>query len=60
VQGSLKTRTDKIEKVGEGVRLTLSGEESRGTGAADSCWWRWRVDAEHGGLAGPESGLAFD
>ena len=50
----LKTKTDKIEKVGEGVRLTLSGEKA-GTVDADVVLVAVGVVGNTDGLAAPEA-----
>jgi dihydrolipoamide dehydrogenase len=55
----LKTKTDKIEKVGEGVRLTLSGEKA-GTVDADVVLVAVGVTGNTEGLAAPEAKLELE
>jgi len=55
----LKTKTDKIEKTANGVKLTLSGEKA-GTVEADVVLVAVGVVGNTEGLVGPDSGLELD
>ena len=55
----LKTKTDKIEKTADGVKLTLSGDKP-GTVDADVVLVAVGVVGNTEGLAGPGSGLELD
>ncbi|MDB5318554.1 MAG: dihydrolipoamide dehydrogenase [Phycisphaerales bacterium] len=59
VKVHLKTKTDKIDKTADGVKLTLSGEKA-GTVDADVVLVAVGVVANTDGLVGPGAGLELD